>query len=89
MTMKGGVLEGSLCVQMGEKIVEARAGSGVLVPRGTPHTYWNPGPGPTRYLLIMTANIYQLIQDIHGMKERTPAALEAVFRKHDSEFVRS
>src|SRR2546430_5557633 len=32
----------------------------------TPHTYWNPGPGPTRYLLIMTANIYQLIQDIRS-----------------------
>jgi quercetin dioxygenase-like cupin family protein len=50
------------CVQVGDKEVELRAGSGVLVPRGNPHTYWNPGPGPTRYLLIMTSNIYQLIQ---------------------------
>jgi mannose-6-phosphate isomerase-like protein (cupin superfamily) len=83
------VLEGTMCVQMGDKVVEARAGSGVLVPRGTPHTYWNPGPGPTRYLLIMTANIHQLIQDIHAMAERTPAALEAVFRKHDSELVKA
>jgi len=83
------VLEGELCIQMGEDVVEARAGSSVLVPRGTPHTYWNPGPGLTRYLLIMTANIYQLIQDIHAMKERTPVALEAVFRKHDSELVKA
>ena|ERR1700740_3043031 len=83
------VLEGTMCVQMGDNVVEARAGSGVFVPRGTLHTYWNPGPGPTRYLLIMTANIYQLIQDIHAMKERTPAALEAVFRKHDSELVKA
>jgi len=83
------VLEGAMCVQMGERVVEAQAGSGVLVPRKTPHTYWNPGPGPTRYLLIMTANIYQLIQDIHAMKERTPAALEAVFREHDSELVKT
>jgi mannose-6-phosphate isomerase-like protein (cupin superfamily) len=83
------VLEGTMCVQMGDNVVEARAGSGVLVPRGTPHTYWNPGPGPTRYLLIMTPNIHQLIQDIHAMKERTPAALEAVFRKHDSELVKT
>jgi mannose-6-phosphate isomerase-like protein (cupin superfamily) len=81
------VLEGTLCIQMAENVVEARAGSGVLVPRGTPHTYWNPGPGATRYLLIMTANIYQLIQEIHAMKERTPATLEAVFRKHGSELV--
>ena len=82
------VLEGTLCIQMGERVVEARAGAGVLVPRGTAHTYWNPGPGPTRYLLIMTANIYELIQDIHAMKERTQEALEAVFRKHDSELVK-
>ena len=81
------VLEGTLCVQLGEQIVEVRSGAGVLVPRGTHHTYWNPGPGPTRYLLIMTSNIYQLIQEIHAMPERTPAALEAVFRKHDSQLV--
>jgi len=83
------VLEGALCIQMGENVVEARAGSSVLVPRGTPHTYWNPGPGLTRYLLIMTANIYQLIQDIHAIKERTPAALETVFQKHDSELLKA
>src|SRR5579864_6647423 len=39
------VLEGTLRVQSGEDEIEAHAGSGVLVPRGTPHTYWNPGPG--------------------------------------------
>jgi len=82
------VLEGALCIQVGEKVIEARAGAGVLVPRGAAHTYWNPGPGLTRYLLIMTPNIYQLIQDIHAMKERTPAALAAVFDKHDSELVK-
>ena len=82
------VLEGELRVQRGEEEVEVRAGAGVLVPRGTPHTYWNPGPEAARYLLIMTANIFQLIQDIHAMKERTPDALQTVFRKHDSELVK-
>jgi mannose-6-phosphate isomerase-like protein (cupin superfamily) len=67
--------------------VEAQAGSAVFVPRGTPHTYWNPGAGAVRYLLIMTSNIYSLIQDIHAMAERSPAALRAVFEKHDSELV--
>jgi mannose-6-phosphate isomerase-like protein (cupin superfamily) len=81
------VLEGELRVQMGEQEIEVRAGAGVLVPRGTPHTYWNPGPGAVRYLLIMTGNIYQLIQDIHAMKERTPDALAAVFKNHDSRLV--
>jgi mannose-6-phosphate isomerase-like protein (cupin superfamily) len=81
------VLEGELRVQRGEEIVEVRAGAGALVPRGTPHTYWNLGPGPARYLLIMTANVYALIQGIHAMKERTPEALTALFKKHDSELV--
>jgi mannose-6-phosphate isomerase-like protein (cupin superfamily) len=78
------VLEGVLHILKGNDEVEVRAGAAVLVPRGTPHTYWNPGPGRVRYLLVMTANIYQLIQDIHAMSERTPAALRAVFQKHDS-----
>jgi mannose-6-phosphate isomerase-like protein (cupin superfamily) len=81
------VLEGALHVRVGEDVVEARAGSAVFVPRGTPHTYWNPGASPTRYLLIMTSNIYRLIQEIHRMKERTPAFLHAVFAKYDSELL--
>jgi len=81
------VLEGVLRVQFGEREVELRAGSGILVSRGTPHTYWNPSAAPTRYLLIMTPTIFQLLEAIHGMKERTPAALQEVFRKHDSELL--
>ena len=81
------VLEGTLCVRIGKDVVEARAGSAVLVPRGTAHTYWNPGSGLLRYLLVMTPNVYSLIQDIHAMSERSPAALKAVFEKHDSELV--
>lgn len=81
------VLEGTLCVRLGKDVVEAHAGSAVFVPRGTAHTYWNPGPGLVRYLLVMTSNIYSLIQDIHAMTERSPAALRAVFARHDSELV--
>jgi uncharacterized cupin superfamily protein len=81
------VLEGVLRVQMGKDEVEVRAGCGVFVPRGTLHTYWNPAPTPTHYLLVMSANIFQLIQDIHAMKEKTPGALQEVFRNHDSELL--
>ena len=81
------VLEGILRVQSGENEIEARAGSAILVPRGTPHTYWNAGPGRLRYLLIMTPNIFSLIQGIHALKERTPATLQELFRKHDSELL--
>jgi oxalate decarboxylase/phosphoglucose isomerase-like protein (cupin superfamily) len=78
------VLEGALRVLVGKDEVEAHAGSGVFVPRGTAHTYWNPGPGPVRYLLIMTSNIFRLVQGIHGMQDRTPSALAEVFEKYDS-----
>lgn len=81
------VLEGSLCVRRGHEIVEAHTGSAVFVPRGTAHTYWNPGRGVVRYLLVMTGNVYSLIQDIHAMRERSAAVLSAVFEKHDSELV--
>lgn len=81
------VLEGILRVQSGETEIEARAGSAILVARGTPHTYWNAGPGRLRYLLIMTPNIFSLIQGIHALKERTPATLQQLFRQHDSELL--
>ena len=81
------VLEGVLRVQVGKDEVEARAGSAVFAPRETQHTYWNPGPEPVRYLLVMTSNIYRLIQEIHALQDRTPAALHAVFAKYDSELI--
>ena len=81
------VLEGKLRVKRGVEEILAEAGSGVLVPRGVAHTYWNPGPEHARYLLIMSPNIYGLIQDIHSMKERSRRAMEQVFRQHDSELV--
>lgn len=82
------VLEGTLSVRVGTDVVEAKAGSAVFVPRGTAHTYWNPGPGLVRYLLVMTSNIYSLIQEVHALTERSPAVLKAVFERHQSELLR-
>lgn len=81
------VLEGSLGVRLGDTEVRAEAGSAVLVPHGTPHTYWNAAPGKLRYLLVMTKNIYDLIQAMHALPERTPATLKALFEEHDSELL--
>jgi mannose-6-phosphate isomerase-like protein (cupin superfamily) len=81
------VLEGRLHIQKGDQVVEAHAGSAVFVSRGTPHTYWNPGPEPARYLLIMTANTYAMIQAIHALPERTPATLRELFARYDSELL--
>ena len=81
------VLEGTLIVRVGDQDILARAGSAVFVPRGAPHTYWNPAAVPARYLLIMTSNIYRLIQEIHATKDRSPAAMQALFRQHNSELL--
>jgi mannose-6-phosphate isomerase-like protein (cupin superfamily) len=81
------VLEGTLSVRVGDRDVEAKPGAAVFVPRGTAHMYWNPGPGLLRYLLVMTPRIFELIQEIHATKERTPAVLRAVFQKYDSELL--
>jgi oxalate decarboxylase/phosphoglucose isomerase-like protein (cupin superfamily) len=81
------VLEGTLRVRVGEQEVELPTGSGVLVPRGTPHTYWNPRSKRVRYLLVMTSRIYRLIQEIHATKERTPAIMQDLFEKFDSQLL--
>ena len=81
------VLQGKLCVKMGEDVVEAGAGAAVLVPRGTPHTYWNPDPTPVRYLLIMTPAIHQLIQAIHATTDRSPQTMRTLFERFDSELL--
>jgi mannose-6-phosphate isomerase-like protein (cupin superfamily) len=78
------VLVGTLMVRVGGDDVVVAAGNAVIVPRGTPHTYWNPTDRPTRYLLVMTRRIHELIEALHA-----PGAgdVEAVFREHRSEFL--
>jgi mannose-6-phosphate isomerase-like protein (cupin superfamily) len=83
------VLEGKLCVQAGGDTVDVPAGSGIMVPRGTKHTYWNPGTEPVRYLIFMTPTILNLIQAIHELQDRSPSALAEVFERHDSSLVGS
>jgi mannose-6-phosphate isomerase-like protein (cupin superfamily) len=73
--------------ERGDETVEAGPGSAVLVPRGTPHTYWNPDPAPLRYLLIMPPAIHQLIQAIHATSDRSPEAMRALFQRHDSQLL--
>ncbi len=48
------VLEGQYDIRLGDDIVEAGPGDTVYVPRGTPHTYNNRGPGAARILNIIS-----------------------------------
>jgi mannose-6-phosphate isomerase-like protein (cupin superfamily) len=81
------VLEGALRVRLGDRDVEVPAGGAAMAPRGTPHTFWNPNPGATRYLLVMTPRIRDLIDAIHGMEARSEEAMQAVFAAHASTYL--
>lgn len=72
---------------MGDRDAEVPAGGAVLVPRGTPHTYWNPGAEPARYVLVMTPRIKSLIDALHALTAGDQATLEATFRDHASEYL--
>ncbi len=48
------VLQGRYKVRLGDEMVFADAGDYVFVPRGTPHTYRNDGPGTGRLLNIIS-----------------------------------
>ena len=48
------VLEGTLWVQVGKRVTKAGAGQSIVKPAGVPHTYWNEGRDPARFLDIVT-----------------------------------
>jgi mannose-6-phosphate isomerase-like protein (cupin superfamily) len=75
------VLSGRLGFRVGESEREVGAGESILVPRGTPHSYWNAVAEPTRYLLVMTPRIHALIRALHG-GERDDYA--RIFEEYDS-----
>jgi quercetin dioxygenase-like cupin family protein len=60
------------------------AGESLLVERGTPHSYWNPGPDPSEYLLVMTPRIHALIEALHSGERND---WQAIFREHASELL--
>jgi mannose-6-phosphate isomerase-like protein (cupin superfamily) len=73
------VLEGKLRFQFGRREFEAGSGAGVLLPRGTPHTFWNPGPDPARYLLVIGPKTAGLLELLHGARRPPPSELKALY----------
>jgi quercetin dioxygenase-like cupin family protein len=48
------VAEGALTLLLVDREVMLRAGGFVLIPRGTPHTAWNAGPGDMKGLILIS-----------------------------------
>jgi mannose-6-phosphate isomerase-like protein (cupin superfamily) len=78
------VLEGRLGFRVGDDQREVGPGESILVTHGTPHSYWNATAEPTRYLLVMTPRIHQLIEALHA-GDRDDFA--AIFEQYDSELL--
>jgi mannose-6-phosphate isomerase-like protein (cupin superfamily) len=59
------ILEGTLTFRFRDRTVQAPAGTTVFVPAGVAHTYYEAA-GSTRYLIIMTPRLRELIAVLHG-----------------------
>jgi quercetin dioxygenase-like cupin family protein len=77
------VLEGTLTFKFIDKQVEVPAGTTVFIPAGVPHTYFEAS-GPTRYLIILTPRLRELISEL----ESSPRAQHnAIMRNYKSEIL--
>src|SRR5690242_17128520 len=54
------ILEGTLTFRFSDRQIEASAGTSVFVPAGVAHDYFE-ATGPTRYLIILTPRLRELI----------------------------
>jgi mannose-6-phosphate isomerase-like protein (cupin superfamily) len=77
------VLEGTLTFRFRDKQVDAPAGTTVFVPAGVPHDYFE-AHGPTRYLIILTPRLRDLISALQGARREEHAA---IMHKFESEIL--
>jgi mannose-6-phosphate isomerase-like protein (cupin superfamily) len=78
------VVSGALRFRFGNRELIARAGSTVLVPAGVPHTFGNAGPEPSRYMIILSPRLDELINQLHASD---PAEHPDIYRRHQSELL--
>lgn len=77
------MLEGTLTFRFQDREMEAPAGTMVFVPAGVPHAYYETH-GPTRYLIILTPRLLELISVLH----QTPFKEHgAVMKQFESEII--
>jgi quercetin dioxygenase-like cupin family protein len=75
------ILEGTLTFRFSDRTIEAPAGTTVFVPAGVAHSYYEAA-GPTRYLIILTPRLFELIGALHGAPRE---AHRAIMRQFASE----
>jgi hypothetical protein len=77
------ILEGTLTFRFRDRVEEVEAGTTVFVPAGVPHAYYE-AHGPTRYLIVLTPKLRELISALHAapLKEH-----KELMRRFDSEIL--
>lgn len=77
------ILEGTLTFRLGDREVEAPAGTTVFVPAGLPHDYFE-SQGPARYLIILTPRLRDLIS---ALEEAPREQHNEIMRRFESEII--
>lgn len=80
------VLDGELEVLVGERRTVVPAGTLVMVPRGTTHTFATVGDAGARILVVMAPEVADLIDALHE-PDLTPEAKAGIWRDHRSAVV--
>ena len=78
------VVSGALRFRFGDRELIARGGSTVLVPAGVPHAFGNAGPEPSRYIIILSTRLDELISQLHASD---PAEHPDIYRQYQSELL--
>ena len=87
------VLEGALQVKLGDRTVEATAGSFVFIPRGVIHTFSNEGTAPAKCLIhISPAGFEKYFEEAAELAKTEPnypptdmSKLMAIIKQYDVE----
>ena len=88
------LVEGELTVELGERTVRATAGSCILVPRRTIHTFKNSGAQLARLLIVVSPADFEAyfveLADLVSASpdgQLDPASVRRVANKHGQQFV--
>ena len=81
------VIEGALGFRLGERTVHAPAGSAVLAPRGTPHSFWNDGGDAAGGLRSGDDAAHPPPGAVAARPSDEPVDYAQVFRDHASELL--